>query len=121
MRLIVLLEDPDTIDPAKGYEETGRSASDREPCFCTPFRKRFGIRQGIRRWLAGLFCIFKLGVRKFLRLLVTVFLQAFYRDLGIMTSVSKLRVGFGHDCKGKAACSIRRILKKMLENVLRVL
>ena len=93
MCLIVLLEDPDTIDPAKGYEEASRGASNGEPCFCTTFWERLGIHPGIWWWLFGLLCIFQPDVRIIVQLLVSVLFQGFYRGFGIMASVSK---GFSH-------------------------
>ena len=110
MCLIVFLEDPDTIDPAKGYEETSRRASNGEPCLGTTFWKRLGVHPGIWWWLSGFFRVFKPGIRSFLHLLVTLLLQVFFRDLVIMTSVRQLGAGFGHDCKEKD-CRVGKMLQ----------
>ena len=104
MGLIVFLEDADTIDPAKGYEEASRRACNGKPCFGATVWKRFGIHPGIWRWLHGLFCILGFSVRKFLGPLISVLFQGLSRHFRIMVSVGRLRIGFGHYyCKDKAA------------------
>ena len=113
--LVVFLEDPDTIDPAKGDKETSGSASNREPGLGTTLWKRGRVRGW---WPWGVYRIFKS--------VETIQSRVSYQSrVGTMISETKLekaqlrtelRLGIGHGSTQNAE-KIDRYLRYLIQGL----